>query len=589
MNTAAANMMEKYGLLDDESLMEAWLNQTHGTDHMPWREYLLFWSQAKEQFLTKLFNGQLIHKFDISFSKNIDDLRCDMEHNSEFCTNQNACMHSLNRVFTNFLERRYDISAHCALLMLDRLRYGRYYMLDRELENCLPAKEKLFLMSVGHMVEYICNLLFRNSSLAQNRCGFSATFHIPGASKPFQIVDNQKPFKALTALVKYMKPYVEESLINELMTNIEAFRIVHSQILNTKNAHGKLCLSIHPMDYMTMSDNNCNWQSCMRWEYGEGEYHAGTLEMMTSSSVIVAYLESKDKWFPVDDDKAWSNKKWRELFIVTPNFITGIKGYPYCSDSLESVVFEKLAELMKQNCGITFNTEDKSGYHGYAKTPTDAHIHFKTTIMYNDCLWNNVNTIFAENCSINENVDFFYGEGAHCIKCGEVRSDNEDIERRENSLYCAHCDDYKVCVHCGSIIRGEDYCLDPDGNPVCYNCYDDLYCDELVTDRWGYSDDDFYRITVNVVRRNGGHDDGSILVCSDTYDDLKRAGAIKEVESDFSGWTRVDKILVNPIPDKPEYQYLKHALADWEEQNWVTIQYAEANTEKPVTASTYEV
>ena len=27
----------------------------------------------------------------------------------------------------------------------------------------------------------------------------------------------------------------------------------------------KLVLSIHPIDFMTMSENNCNWRSCMSW------------------------------------------------------------------------------------------------------------------------------------------------------------------------------------------------------------------------------------------------------------------------------------------------------------------------------------
>ena len=43
----------------------------------------------------------------------------------------------------------------------------------------------------------------------------------------------------------------------------EKFRIAHSQFLNQKNISGELCLSVHPLDYITMSDNNCGWDS---WE-----------------------------------------------------------------------------------------------------------------------------------------------------------------------------------------------------------------------------------------------------------------------------------------------------------------------------------
>ncbi len=591
-STAAATMMEKYGLVQDEALMNKWLDQTHGSNHMPWREYLLFWSQGKEQFLTKLFNGQLIHKFDISFSKTLDEMCREMDYSREFCIALNECMNSLNRVFINFLVRRYDTSFRNADFALDKFHYGNYIraidILERDMEDCLPDKEREFLTSMSPMVERLHNVLFRYASLADNRCEFSATFRIPEASKPFQIVDNQKPFKALTALAKYMKPYVEENLTDELMANIEAFRIVHSQILNTKNTRGRLCLSIHPMDYMTMSDNGCDWHSCMRWEDGEGEYHAGTVEMMTSSSVIVAYLESKDQWFPVHGEKAWSNKKWRELFIVTPDFITGIKGYPYCSDTLENAVFEKLAELMKQNCGIAFNTKDVCRREGCAVTPSDANIYFKTTIMYNDCSWNDVDTIFAENCSITEDKDFFYGEGAHCIRCGEIRSDSRDIEGCEDSLYCYDCSGRVVCSHCGEVIRDDDYETDPDGNPICCSCYDDLRHDDLIHDRWGY-EDDFYEVIVHVAGRNGRNFRSSIWLRDDTFDDLRRAGAVDEVVYDF--WSS-RQTLLNPIPDDPDYQCLKDALAKWERDNDFTIQYkkpaSQAKAEKSAAVSNYE-
>ena len=45
----------------------------------------------------------------------------------------------------------------------------------------------------------------------------------------------------------------------------EEFRIKHSQILNQKELVGNINLSIHPMDFWTLSDNDCGWSSCMSW------------------------------------------------------------------------------------------------------------------------------------------------------------------------------------------------------------------------------------------------------------------------------------------------------------------------------------
>ena len=98
--------------------------------------------------------------------------------------------------------------------------------------------------------------------------------------------------------------------IADMEAIFEQMRIKHSQILNKKRLKGTLCLSIHPLDYITISDNNCDWDSCMTWTGDDcpGEYRLGTLEMMNSPSVVVAYLDSKEPYHPLDDGRAWSNK-----------------------------------------------------------------------------------------------------------------------------------------------------------------------------------------------------------------------------------------------------------------------------------------
>lgn len=310
----------------------------------------------------------------------------------------------------------------------------------------------------------------------------------------------------------------------------------------------------------------------MRWKNAEGEYHAGTLEMMTSPSVIVAYLESEKPWYPVPGEKPWSNKKWRELFIVTPDFITGIKGYPYNSYSLEKIVFEKLAEMMKQNCGITFNTEDVCRQSDSAVAPSGATITFRTIAMYNDCDWNEIDTIFAKNCGISESNDFYYGEGAYCIRCGKLRDCDDDIEGFQDSLYCYNCAGRIRCSHCGNIISARVHAVDPEGNPICYSCYDNIRFDELIEDRWSFYDDD-YTITLNIKRpsRTYARD---LSVSYYTYDDLRRSGAATEVRRSFN------LVLTHSIPDDPEFEYLAEALAAWEKIHNATILYDETIVEE---------
>ena len=63
------------------------------------------------------------------------------------------------------------------------------------------------------------------------------------------------------------------------LPGFEDFRIAQSLVTNQANLKGYITLSIHPLDYMTMSDNNCGWDSCMSWQE-EGCYRQGTVEMM---------------------------------------------------------------------------------------------------------------------------------------------------------------------------------------------------------------------------------------------------------------------------------------------------------------------
>ena len=76
----------------------------------------------------------------------------------------------------------------------------------------------------------------------------------------------------------------------------EDFRLAHSRVLNDKKVSGTLCLSIHPMDYMTMSDNESGWESCMNWQ-NNGCYRQGTVEMMNSPMVVVGYLKAKNDMY----------------------------------------------------------------------------------------------------------------------------------------------------------------------------------------------------------------------------------------------------------------------------------------------------
>lgn len=75
---------------------------------------------------------------------------------------------------------------------------------------------------------------------------------------------------------------------------------------------GILCLSIHPLDYLSLSENTYNWRSCHALD---GEYRAGNLSYMMDNTTVVCYLKGEDEaelpHFPAE--VKWNSKKWRML------------------------------------------------------------------------------------------------------------------------------------------------------------------------------------------------------------------------------------------------------------------------------------
>jgi hypothetical protein len=54
---------------------------------------------------------------------------------------------------------------------------------------------------------------------------------------------------------------------------------------------GRLCFSVHPLDFLSMSENNCGWRSCQALD---GDFRAAALAYMIDSSTVVAYIEEED-------------------------------------------------------------------------------------------------------------------------------------------------------------------------------------------------------------------------------------------------------------------------------------------------------
>ena len=361
------------------------------------------WESAKNVYLNKIFGDKLILSKPASLEKTIDMLE------EEFA-NDNEMAH----MCYEFREALYSYERSSIIAETDRNEPG-----------------------VWHHVSQ----LTYNYILAKNEALTTFEFIVPGTDKVIKIQKGMKPMKAL---VKFAELMGKQELC-------ERMRIKHSQIHNQKTLKGELCLSIHPLDYMTMSDNASNWTSCMGWAHS-GCYRAGTVEMMNSPTVIVAYLKSPEGMTHLperkDDKFSWNNKKWRTLVVVDPeNLITTVKDYPYASETLDEMVVNWLRELVAEN-GYPEYKEIAGGYYEDDGSMLLTRFHFNCGIMYDDFGRAPYYVAISDNAFYaSRKINVEYSGERTCILCGHhIDLDCDGIE------LCCHRKDCRTdtrCEHCG--------------------------------------------------------------------------------------------------------------------------------------------
>ena len=114
-----------------------------------------------------------------------------------------------------------------------------------------------------------------------------------------------------------------------------------SKIIQEGKVKGKLCLSVHPLDYLSVSVNAHNWRSCHSLD---GDYRSGNLGYMVDKSTIVCYLKHSDDvklpLFP--DDVRWNSKVWRVLWFFSDNrdIVFAGRQYPFESNELLRKVWD---------------------------------------------------------------------------------------------------------------------------------------------------------------------------------------------------------------------------------------------------------
>lgn len=283
--------------------------------------------------------------------------------------------------------------------------------------------------------------------------------------KEIQLQKGMKPIRALQRISEgFPEVFPKE--------DFESFRLLHSQYLNDKVVSGTLVFSIHPLDFITMSDNNSDWSSCMSWSK-RGCYRVGTVEMMNSNNTIITYIKSSTPYYFNDDKNLeWNNKKWRQLVYVTKDIICSGKPYPYENHDISKKIITELKKMAEKNMswGYNFGPEkyldmvhinsqqamDNNRYWLHTGKSVKHNILFDTKGMYNDMFNDNSTTYWCYRNKVPKMRILSLSGKVPCLCCGyDVLTENsypEDYNDRweyTDEVVCPSCRSDGECDICG--------------------------------------------------------------------------------------------------------------------------------------------
>lgn len=399
------------------------------------------WAKAKDEYLCRLMGEQLILEKHVTYERS-----------------KNELTEKVQEVREKHVEFRLDFEKALFLALggdpeTHNSSYSKYYY-GWEGNN-----------SLRDFYQCLSNALCVGS-LVENR--IEQRISAPIYDKCITINKNEKIMRAVRRVCELICKKTNNST---LLDDFEQFRLDLSRVMDNRAINGTLCLSIHPLDFATASDNSNDWSSCMSWRE-EGCYRLGTTEMLNSPMVICAYLKSDVQHLEWGFN-SWNSKRWRAWIIVTSDVILCNRNYPFTSDSLSREAIEWVRELAAEHLNWHYGTKVKPIGNWREQ---NIRLEFKTDHMYNDVDSNEDSLLVAINKDrIAEAagnaliLEINYSGLAECMHCGET---DPDRFYENETLLCDECNNKHYCSCCGED-AGEGNYFDPDGNVLCEDCFYD--------------------------------------------------------------------------------------------------------------------
>lgn len=345
------------------------------------------------------------------------------------------------------------------------------------IKKLIEYQEKTSFYEILYSSSSSLNSFANNKKACENMLSFSTmrrgtllyTLDLPPCydnQRGLKIVKGTKTMKGIQKFLKYIH-FLD---IPENAFLFEKWRNEISNVNTSNTINQKLVISIHPIDYMSMSDNNCYWHSCMSWVQ-DGCYSGGTIEMLNSNNVVVCYLESSRKTFSVLGHQI-PNKSWRSLLVAHKDILVVGKPYPYNNDNISHAVLELFQEQVKKTLNWKYQYQyqkylDNTAYHdNWDAREQDSFeknqhkIILYTYGMYNDMVEDHDTSYMCCRNYVEKSKRISISGISTCLCCGKPleeideihnHSSDSDILSHSSCKICDECHDKKRCSCCETV------------------------------------------------------------------------------------------------------------------------------------------
>lgn len=305
-----------------------------------------------------------------------------------------------------------------------------------------------------------------------------------------------------------------------------------SKYIQQDKIKGILCISVHPLDFLSASETTYNWRSCHSLD---GEYRAGNLSYMGDNATCMLYLKGEyDEILPnFPTSVRWNSKKWRMLCFLDKDWkycflgrqypfeVEGISNevrrilpgfwVPFTNKTITTLPVDK--EILEERMGRSFLVDHAAefilsepyiglkNYGGMDLYKIGSVIHdAESELHYNDLLYSSYYKPYYSSRADGRDHDIVpyikIGYNCHCINCGQ-----QVITKASGHMLCEDCaielgyanEGMVQCAVCGEWYDEDDVCYTRDGDAVCNHCISDgvvHYCENC--NEFYYEDDMIY-------------------------------------------------------------------------------------------------